>query len=308
MSETRSMTQDEELFDPEFLDRLRALFLRLRKRKKLRRRGLQSTPATGFTREFKDFRHYTPRDDYRAIDWRLFARLDRLFIRLYEEIQEFHVHVVVDTSASMEQPFPEKKAAALKLMVALAYMGLVGHHRVSLYSIGEKVDEPPPPLKGQGSLQRVLDFARGLEFDGLTDLNRCFEDFQPSRRRYGVIFVISDLYGREVDEAKEAIRHSSAWPGEVHFIQVYHPWEERPDLEGEIELVDVESHEQRRLWFTPRDRKKYEERYQLFLREIERSCQSRQVDYQRWRTDAPFDEMFLELLSRGSVLASGNSG
>ncbi|MDF1849884.1 MAG: DUF58 domain-containing protein [Verrucomicrobiales bacterium] len=308
MPEASPNSSEEELFDPEFLDRLRALFLRLRKRKQLKKKGLQSTPATGFTREFKDFRHYTPRDDYRAIDWRLYARLDRLFIRLYEEIQEFHVHVVVDTSGSMEQPFPEKRQAALKLMVALAYMGLVGHHRVSLYSIGETVGEPPPPLKGQGSLQRVLDYARGLKFGGLTDLHRCFEDFQPSRRRYGVIFVISDLYGQDVDEAKDAIRHACAWPGEVHFIQVFHPWEEKPDLEGEIELVDVETNEQRRLWFTPRDRKRYEKRYERFLSEIEQSCRNQQVDYQRWRTDAPFDEMFLELLSRGSVLASGNSG
>lgn len=307
MSNPSSTQQTDELFDADFLDRLRALFLRLRKRKQLRRKGLQSTPATGFTREFKDFRHYTPRDDYRAIDWRLYARLDRLFIRLYEEIQEFHVHVVVDTSASMEAPFAEKRSTALKLTVALAYMGLVGHHRVSLYSMGDKVGEPPPPLKGQGSLQRVLDFASGLEFGGATDLEKCFEDFQPSRRRYGIIFVISDLYGKDVDEAQEAIRHASTWPGEVHFIQVYHPEEAKPGLDGEIELVDVETQEHRRLWFTPRDRKRYEERYEAFLNDIEKSCQSRQIDYQRWRTDYPFDELFLDLLSRGSALAGGAS-
>lgn len=306
MSDTETIA-NEELFDADFLDRLRALFLRLRKRKQLRRKGIQNTPATGFTREFKDFRHYTPRDDYRAIDWRLYARLDRLFIRLYEEIQEFHVHIVVDTSGSMVQPFPDKRTTSLKLAVALAYMGLVGHHRVSLYSASDKVDDPPPPLKGQGSLQRVLDFATGLEYGGLTDLERCFRDFQPSRRRYGIIFVISDLYGRDVDEAREAIRHASAWPGEVHFIQIFNPWEEKPDVEGEIELLDVETQEHRRLWFTPRDRKRYEERFHLFLTDIEQACQARQIDYQRWRTDYPFDELFLDLLSRGSALSSGNA-
>lgn len=307
MPEASPNSSEEELFDPEFLDRLRALFLRLRKRKQLKKKGLQSTPATGFTREFKDFRHYTPRDDYRAIDWRLYARLDRLFIRLYEEIQEFHVHIVVDTSGSMVEPFPEKRTTSLKIAVALAYMGLVGHHRVSLYSIGEKVGEPPPPMKGQGSLQRVLDFANGLEFGGLTRLDKCFQDFSPSRRRYGIIFVISDLYGSDVNEAREAIRHASTWPGEVHFIQVYHPWEEKPDLDGEIELVDVETKEQRRLWLTPRDRKRYEERYQQFLDDIGKSCQERQIDYQKWRTDLPFDDLFLDLLSKGSALATGAS-
>jgi len=307
MSSSDSNTESEELFDADFLDRLKALFLRLRKRKQLRRKGIQSTPATGYTREFKDFRQYTPRDDYRSIDWRLYARLDKLFIRLYEEIQEFHVHVVVDTSASMSEPFAEKRSTALKLAVALAYMGLVGHHRVNLYEIGEDVGDTMPPLKGQGSFQRVLDFASDLKFEGVTDLEKCFERFQPSRRRYGVIFVISDLYGKDIDEAREAIRHASKWPGEVHFIQVYHPWEEKPDLDGEIELFDVETKEERRLWFTPRDRARYEERYQEFLNDIELACQERQIDYQRWRTDYPFDELFLELLSRGSALAGNGA-
>ena len=306
MPETDITTSQEDLFDADFLDRLRALFLRLRKRKQLRRKGLQSTPATGFTREFKDFRHYTPKDDYRSIDWRLYARLDRLFVRLYEEIQEFHVHIVVDTSGSMVEPFPEKRLTSLKLAVALGYMGLVGHHRVSLYSLGQRIADPLPPMKGQGSLQRVLDFARELKFGGLTDLNRSFQDFQPGRRRYGIIFVISDLYGRDVNEAREAIRHASAWPGEVHFIQIFHPWEEKPDVEGEIELLDVETQEQRRMWFTPRDRERYELTFQAFLDDIEKSCQSRQIDYQRWRTDFPFDELFLDLLSRGSALAGSN--
>ncbi|MEM9015689.1 MAG: DUF58 domain-containing protein [Verrucomicrobiota bacterium] len=307
MSGENGATETEDLFDAEFLERLRALFLRLRKRKQLRKKGIQSTPATGFTREFKDFRHYTPRDDYRAIDWRLYARLDRLFIRLYEEVQEFHVHIVVDTSGSMETPFPEKRQVALKVAVALGYMGLVGHHRVSLYTMGDGVSEPSPPLKGQGSLQRVLDFATGLEFGGLTDLESCFDEFSPSRRRYGVIFVLSDLYGQDADEAIGAIRHITRWPGEVHLIQIYHPWEERPDLEGEIELVDVETGEQRRLWLTARDRDRYEKRYRQFLAGIEGACQSRQIDYQRWRTDDSFDEVFLELLSRGSALAMSAS-
>ena len=298
--------KEEEIFDADFLDRLRAMALRLRKRKQLRKKGMQQTPASGFTREFKDFRSYTQKDDFRSIDWRLYARLDRLFIRLYEEIQEFHVHVVIDTSGSMREPFAEKRNTALKLAVALSYMGLIGHHRVSLYQFGEKVEDPLPPLKGQGSLQRVIDYARGLKFGGATDLDKCFREFQPSRRRYGIIFLISDLYGKDVDEAKEAIHHASAWPGEVHFIQVNHPWEEKPDLDGEIELVDVETNEQRRLWFTPRDRKRYEERYQQFVTDIEDTCQSRQIDYQRWRTDYPFDELFLDLLSRGSALASTN--
>lgn len=307
MGEGPLTESNHDLFDPEFLDRLRAIFLRLKKRKKLRKKGIQSTIATGFTREFKGFRHYTPRDDYRAIDWQLFARLDRLFIRLYEEIQELHVHIVVDTSASMSQPFSEKKRTAQKLVVALGYMGLVGHHRVSLYSAGESVSDPMAPLKGQSNLQRILDFAGSLKFEGKTNLTQAFQDFRPSRRRYGIIFVISDLYGREIDEATKSIKQASLWPGEVHFLQVCHPWEEDPDLDGEIALLDVETGEERKLWFTPRDRKRYQDCYRHFLEGIEKECQARHIDYQRWRTDYPFDDLFLDLLSRGSALGAGLS-
>ena len=101
------MADDGELFDAKFLGRLRTLFFKLRKRRQLQKRGAQQTPAAGFTREFKDHRHYTPGDDYRAIDWRLYARLDRPFIRIFEEVQEYHVHILLDRSRSMIEPHPE---------------------------------------------------------------------------------------------------------------------------------------------------------------------------------------------------------
>src|SRR3954471_7982564 len=138
----------EDLFDSQFLDRLRTLALRLRKRRALMKRGAQSTPATGFTREFKDYRHYTARDDFRAIDWRLYARLEKLFVRLYEEVQELHVHIVVDTSGSMALPFTDKRRQALRFAVALAYLGLAGQHRVSMYSMNETINQELPPLRG----------------------------------------------------------------------------------------------------------------------------------------------------------------
>ncbi|MGI8601518.1 MAG: DUF58 domain-containing protein [Verrucomicrobiales bacterium] len=293
-----------ELFDPAFVDRLRALALRLRRRRQLKKRGLQSTPSTGFTREFKDFRHYTPHDDYRAIDWRLFARLERLFIRLYEEVQEFHVHIVIDTSESMRTPFPEKRLTALKLGVGLSALGLISQHRVTLYTMSERIVSELPPFKGQGNLRRIIEHLAGLEFGGRTDLERCFGDFRPSRQRYGIIFAISDLFGTEVEAATRALARTSMWPGEPHIIQLHHPRERSPQLEGELELVDAETGEKRRLWLTRRDVARYEVEFDRFLGAVERECLARRVDYLRWTTDLDFEETFLTLLSRGSALAA----
>lgn len=294
---------DDDIFDPAFLDRLRLLILRLRKRRVLKKKGLQSTPATGFTREFKDFRHYTPHDDYRAIDWRLFARLERLFIRLYEEVQEFHVHVVLDTSESMRSPHPEKRRTALKLSVALAALGLLGQHRVTLYTMKDKVVTELPPLRGQASLRRVIDHARGIVFGGATDLGRCFEDFRPARQRYGIFFVISDFFGHDLEQTPRALERTGAWPGETHVIQIHHPEEKRPSLSGEVELVDVETGETRRLWLSRRDVARCEEAFLHFTQAVEKACLSRRIDHMNWATDVDFEETFLALLSRGSALA-----
>lgn len=305
MAATESKQADtEELFDPKFLDRLRAMFLRLRKRKRLKKKGLQSTPATGYTREFKDYRAYTPDDDYRSIDWRLYARLEKLFVRLYEEVQEFHVHIVVDASASMAKPFNEKRLSALRLAVALGYLGLISHHRVSLYSMRDRVVDSLPPLKGQGNIQRIIDYLSKLEFGGATQLRQCFREFRPTRQRYGIIFVLSDLYGQDMQSAKEAIRHAVGWPGEIHMIHIFHPWERTPDLEGEIQLIDVETSETRKLWFTKRELKRYVETFEAYLKDVERECVSRQIDYMQWSSDGSFEDLFLNLLSRGSALAN----
>lgn len=295
----------DELFDSVFLDRLRMLALRLRKRKQLMRRGSQSTPSTGFTREFKDYRHYTPREDYRAIDWRLYARLDKLFVRLYEETQELNVHLVLDVSGSMARPFEAKRRQALRFAVALAYLGLANQQRVSLYSMSDVTKQQLPPLRGQGSIDKIINTVSHLEFDGFTDLQRCFETFHPSRQRYGVIFVISDFFGRDINAAREAVAQAAAWPGEVHFVQVYHPDEREPKIEGEIELAEVETGEKRRFWFTKRDAQKYAETFDLFVEDLAKTCASRRIDFMQCSSDEPFEQRFLDLLVRGSALAAG---
>ena len=300
---TDSPLAREDLFDAAFLDRLRSLAVRLRKRRSLMRKGSQSTPATGYTREFKDYRQYTPREDYRAIDWRLYARLDKLFVRLYEETQELNLHILVDTSGSMAEPHGDKRKQALRFAVALAFLGLAGHQRVSLYSLGGTIHQELPPLRGQGNIEKVIQSATQLKFGGLTDLERSFADFHPTRQRYGVIFVISDFFGKDVSTATESIKRAASWPGEVHFLQILHPEERTPSLEGEVELAEVETGERRRFWLTRRDVQRYTDAFDAFCDELSRGCASHRIDFMQCGAEEPFEQRFLDLLNRGSALA-----
>ena len=297
------MAGEAELFDPQFLSRLRALFFKLRKRRQLAKRGAQATPAAGFTREFKDHRHYTPGDDYRTIDWRLFARHEQMFIRIFEEVQEYHIHILVDRSGSMAEPYAAKRVLGLRLAVALTYLGLISQHRVSLLTLADDARREMPPLKGQGHIHAVLKHLAAIDFGGVTDLVGSLRQFRPGRDRRGLVFVISDLFGRSPEQAAEALHQALSWPAETHVVHILDPAELRPDLEGELQLVEVETAEMRRIWFTRRDAERYVAAMQDFLEDVRRSCLHRQIDYATWTTDQAFEDMFIDLLSRGSALA-----
>lgn len=294
----------DQLFDGRFLDRLRSLFFKLRKRRNLQKRGQESTPVAGFTREFKDHRHYTPGDDYRAIDWRLLARLDKTFIRIFEEVQEYHVHIVLDCSRSMIEPFPEKRVAALRVTLALAYLALLSQHRVSILTVSDELRRETNPLKGQGHIHDLLTRLADLNFDGTTDLVGGLRQFRPSRDRKGIVFIISDLFGRTPELSTEALLNATRYPAETHVIHMLHPHEITPDLLGEIRLVDVETQEVRRIWMTRREVERYTQAFQDFVEDLRRFCMQRSIDYFHWLTDQPFEDMFLSLLSRGSALAT----
>jgi uncharacterized protein (DUF58 family) len=296
-------TDDQTLFDPRFLGQLRSLFFQLRKRRQLRRRGPQQTPSTGFTRQFKDHRQYARGDDYRAIDWRLFARLEKLFIRLFEEVQEFHVHILVDTSVSMVDPFPGKRVAALRMAAALSYLAMISQHRVSVMSMSDAVTRQTPPLKGPGHIRDLLQQLAAMRFDGTTDLDAALRTFRISTDRRGIVFLISDLFGRSLDQAQQAMTHAAHWPAETHVIHVMDPAELNPGLEGEVQLLDVETQEVRRFWLTRQDMDRYAESVTAFTQGLQKTCMGKGIDYMQWTTDQSFEDMFLSLLSRGSALA-----
>lgn len=296
------MSEDEELFDEEFLRRLRKMFYKLRQRRRLEDKGKQHTPSTGFTQEFKEHRSYSPGDDFRSIDWRLYARLGKLFIRIYEDVEEFHLHILIDRSGSMMKPHGRKRVVALRLAVGLAYLGLINDHRVSLFSFRDDMTREMPPLNGQGHIHDILDRMRSLEFGGTTRLGSCLNAFRPHQDRRGMIFVLSDLFGRGPEASLEAVRQHLSWRAETHVVHVLHPEELEPDLEGEVRLRDVETGEVRQMNLSKRDLQRYRDRFEQFVERLRQECLKREIDYFTWNTSEPFENAFISLLARGSSL------
>ena len=194
--------------------------------------------------EFADFRPYVVGDDYRQIDWKAYARLEKLMLRLYVAEEEACLNVVLDTSVSMELGEPPKWPAARRLAAALAFLGLAAMDRAQVGALrGPRL----PPLRGRDGVARVWSFLEGLEPAGAASA----DDLARSGwTRPGLTVVISDFLVEDANWAP-ALAALSARRQEPVLWQVLAPDEERPALSGDLRLIDVESERTRELTITP---------------------------------------------------------
>src|SRR3954466_16405654 len=150
------------LLDSQMLARLEQLELVSRKLFLGRMKGERRSPRKGQSSEFADFRQYTVGEDLRFLDWNLYARLDRLFLRLFLEEEDLHISLLIDASASMDFGTPSKLHYAKQVAAALGFVGLVGQDRVVIEAFGEGPARTSAPLRGRRSLWRMLDFLNGV--------------------------------------------------------------------------------------------------------------------------------------------------
>src|SRR5437899_8094015 len=165
-------TQTQPLLDPEFLARLEQLELVSRKIFLGRMKGERRSKRRGQSVEFADYRNYVVGDDLRFLDWNLFARLERLFIRLFMEEEDLHFYVLIDNSLSMDFGTPSKLHYAKQVAAALGFIGLVNMDRVVIEAFNDRLTQSMPALRGRRSLWRMMDFLQKIDSAGPSDLKR----------------------------------------------------------------------------------------------------------------------------------------
>src|SRR6516165_1216931 len=155
-------TQAQPLLDPQFLARLEQLELVSRKIFLGRMKGERRSKRKGQSVEFADYRNYVIGDDLRHLDWNLFARLDRLFIRLFMEEEDLHFYVLIDNSLSMDFGTPTKLHYAKQVAAALGFIGLVNMDRVMVEAFNDRLTQSMPAVRGRHSLGRVMKFLQDI--------------------------------------------------------------------------------------------------------------------------------------------------
>jgi uncharacterized protein (DUF58 family) len=207
--------------------------------------GERRSPRAARSPEFSDFRAYVSGDDFRQIDWRAYARFEKLMLRLYVAEEEACLNVVLDTSASMSLGEPPKWPAARRLAAALSFLGLSAMDRVQ---VGPLRGAHLPALRGRDGVSRIWRFLEGLEPSG----EAAPEDIARLRWLLPCMTVVISDFLVEEDSWAPVLATLRGRRQEPVLWQVLAADEEDPELSGDLKLIDVESGSGRELTITPR--------------------------------------------------------
>lgn len=268
-------------------------------------KGERRSIRRGTSIEFADYRNYAPGDDLRKLDWNVFARLEKPYIKLLEDEEDLAVHLLLDTSASMNWPHPagasgdpahNKLLFAQRLYAALAYIALSSGDRLTLYALNEQITRPFGPVRGRGQTAAMLRYTHTLRASGATDLDAMLREMALREKRPGLVIVISDLFsGSGYRDGLNALLGKGH---EICVIQVLSPDEVQPPLAGDLRLIDVESGTAQEVTVDAGMRTIYQQRLSAWLDEIRNDCARRGIHYLMVQSDIPFEKVILYELRR----------
>ncbi|HEX2622918.1 MAG TPA: DUF58 domain-containing protein, partial [Phototrophicaceae bacterium] len=268
-------------------------------------KGERRSIKRGTSIEFADYRNYAPGDDLRRLDWNVYARLDRPYIKLLEDEEDLAVHVVLDASASMDwgdetSPEYNKLLFGRRLFAGLGYISLVSNDRLRMSALSGGGLEQFGPVRGRGQSIALLKFAHQLKAGGVTDLNVALKDYASRAGRPGLCFIISDMFSPSgyLDGVNTLLGKGY----EVILMHVLSPDEVTPPLNGDLRLVDIETGLAQEVSVDSTMREMYIRRLEGWRDDIRAECVKRGVHYLPLVTDVSWEKVILYDLRRLGVV------
>ena len=283
----------EELLTPEFLGKLEHLSLVVTRAFAGRMHGERRSIRRGTSVEFADFRNYVMGDDLRYVDWNVYARLEKLFLKLYIDEEDLNVHLLIDTSRSMGFGTPGKLLSACRIAAALGYIALSSYDRLSISAFTDQLGTRTRALRGKGHASTLFGWLRGLRAEGVSDFSRVFADYALLARRPGPVMIISDFFAPGLEEGLRAIVGRKFAPT---LIRVLAPEEIDPPYTGDLRMVDSETGETREITITGGVLSRYKQRLQAHREWLEGVAGRFGVNYIETATSEPFENLILRYL------------
>lgn len=263
--------------------------------------GLHRSPHKGFSVEFKQHRQYVPGDEIRHIDWKVFGKSDRMYIREYEEETNLRCTILLDKSGSMAYQGTESRGIskfhyASRLSACLCYLLLQQQDSVGLITFDDKIGRSIPPRSKPTHLQVIIDELHCSRPGGETELGKVFHEVVPKILRRGLLCVISDCFG-DLDSLLRALAHFRHAKHEVIVFQIW----DRDELEFPFRqwtrFRSLEDNHQNRLVDPSHLRTAYLENLKAFRDKLTRGCHGHRIDLVPLTTDVPYAEALASYLA-----------
>lgn len=290
------------LLDAAFLAKLEQLSFVARHVRAGRIRGERRSTKRGTSVEFADYRDYTRGDDLRRVDWNIYARLERPFVKLFEEEEDLAVHLLLDASASMDWGDDEENKwyHARRLAAALGYVALTSGDQLRTTAVRQAEWANFGPARGRAHTLRFMTWLEDLPASGPTDLNTELHRYALQGGRPGAVVLISDLFSP--GGYLEGLNALAARGHEVALLHLLSPDEVDPPLRGDLRLLDTETEEAREVTIDGGVHDLYRRRLADWRVQVQTICRARGIHYVPLVSDAPFERVILTDLRRSRVL------
>ncbi len=279
------------LLSPEFLSYLERLDLIIKRSVKGSSVGERLSSRYGRGIEFQDYRSYEIGDDFRYIDWNIYARLDKLFVKLFREEEISVINILFDISKSMGFGDPSKIYFGKQLSASLGYIGLVNYDLVNVYCISSTLEKRLEALRGRANIMRLLKFLDILEPQGVTFLNNAVKESLKGLRGKAVFIILSDFL--DPNGYEEGLKILSARGYETFVFHILSEEEISPPISGSVKLIDSETGEVIELDEVDDILNGYKQTLKRFLEEIESFCLDHSIEYIRASSGIPIDRVVL---------------
>lgn len=283
------------LFPPDFLTRLEYLSIISKRVFRGSLLAQRRTMQRGSGIEFSDHREYSPGDDFRYLDWNIFARHGDLLLKRFQEEQDLHVTLLLDCSKSMAYRNSEKFDLARHLVAALSYIALADLDRVSILAFADGVTREFPLTRGKARILAIMKFLEELDVQGAdTQLSKAIQGVLHRSRKSGMAIVVSDLFDRNgFQSALDQLRYRHF---DLHILQLHHPLEADPDLLGDVELEDIEIGQQRKVTITEKALRNYKNLFSEHQDAVRQYCFNHGYGCTQSPSTVPFDELILTMM------------
>ena len=264
--------------------------------------GLHKSPYHGFSVEFSDHRSYGPGDEVRHIDWKLWGKTDRFFVKRYEEETNLKAHIIIDQSASMgySSHSMSKLEYSKILGASFSYMLIKNQDAVGLYMFNSKIKKTIPPRSTRSHLNLILMEMNKIKPRSQTDIAKALHECADKTHKKGLVILISDLMDNP-EKILKGLKHLLYKGHEVLVFHVLDPREIDFDFKERVRFKDMESGQE--IVTDPRQLKKsYQKQFNKFMNFYKQNCGKNRIDYIPIKTDQPLDTALTEYLAKRQKL------